>query len=368
MHHRHRVGCLAAALALAALLATLAPTPAGGQAADPEEGTGGEIIGGTLADPGEYPYQVALLRRGVADRWAAQFCGGSLISPDTVLTAGHCVVGTSPSELDVLAGTTELRPNGGGRRVPVRSVWLHPGYGDRQLAHDIAVLQLAAPLPYAPVRIARPADIGRYPPGTTATVTGWGDVDIVRDRQHYPRDLREVEVPIVSDAACQTAYQGTLRLDQVVCAGDMVDGGEDSCQGDSGGPLVVLDGSEWLQVGVVSTGTDCARRRFPGIYSEVARYPFVRRFLDPDDPPDAVRRLQVRTTADGPLLVWQPPVFDGGLAITHYRVEVTDTGSARQVRVPWAGLGQLPPGPHRVEVTPVNALGPGPTRAITVTR
>jgi trypsin len=46
---------------------------------------GSRIIGGENAVEGQFKYQVALLVDG------AGFCGGSLISENVVLTAGHCI-------------------------------------------------------------------------------------------------------------------------------------------------------------------------------------------------------------------------------------------------------------------------------------
>lgn len=44
------------------------------------------IIGGSLADPGQFPYQI-FLKTEIA------LCGGSIISADWILTAAHCVEG-----------------------------------------------------------------------------------------------------------------------------------------------------------------------------------------------------------------------------------------------------------------------------------
>ena len=52
---------------------------------------GGQIVGGTEASPGEFPHQIALLRGGVG---GSLICGGSLIGPMKVVTAGHCCDGS----------------------------------------------------------------------------------------------------------------------------------------------------------------------------------------------------------------------------------------------------------------------------------
>ena len=50
-----------------------------------------DIIGGSEAEPGAWPWQVALIQRTQPNAYFGQFCGGSLIAPDWVLTAAHCV-------------------------------------------------------------------------------------------------------------------------------------------------------------------------------------------------------------------------------------------------------------------------------------
>jgi hypothetical protein len=79
--------------------------------------------------------------------------------------------------------------------------------------------------------------------------------------------MREVSVPITTDAACRTAYNN-FDATSMICAG-FPQGGRDSCQGDSGGPLMAADGT---QVGVVSFGAGCAQANFPGVYARVSTY------------------------------------------------------------------------------------------------
>ena len=45
------------------------------------------IVGGTQVPPGRYPYFATLLR----EIGTTAYCGGSLIAPNIVLTAAHCI-------------------------------------------------------------------------------------------------------------------------------------------------------------------------------------------------------------------------------------------------------------------------------------
>merc|ERR1739844_384945 len=66
---------------------------------------GGKIVGGTEASPGEFPHQIALLRGGVG---GSLMCGGSLVAPDEVITAGHCCDGQSACRTVVRSMMLEL--------------------------------------------------------------------------------------------------------------------------------------------------------------------------------------------------------------------------------------------------------------------
>jgi V8-like Glu-specific endopeptidase len=57
----------------------------------PTDDVNGQIIGGAISDPGEWPWQVALVGGMESDLWNGQFCGGSLITSEWVVTAAHCV-------------------------------------------------------------------------------------------------------------------------------------------------------------------------------------------------------------------------------------------------------------------------------------
>ena len=244
-----------AALALAAvILVALGAVPAGGAERAPR------IVGGHVAPPGAYPSVVSLVAAG-AEPEVGHGCGGTLVDPATVLTAAHCVGGLTPDDFDVVAGREDLADDSTGERIPAERYALHPD------GKDVALVRLARPAAAPPGDLATPADAALYAPGLTSIAVGWGTKR--ENGGAISEVLREVEVPIVSDADCRAAYRESGRFDaaHLICAGAK---GRDSCTGDSGGPLYVRAGDgALLQVGVTSFGRGCARKRFPGVYVEV---------------------------------------------------------------------------------------------------
>lgn len=235
------------------------------------------IIGGGPADPGEYPWQAALLEASTGQWWG---CGGSLISPSWVATAAHCVSldGSSvvpASALHVVVGRHDLTTNEG-QRIPVAEVHVHPNYNPATFDSDIALLRLRYPATLTatvqPIGLATLADAALFGPGVEATVTGWGTRTAgVSD---FPNELYEVNVPIVSQETCAFTYaaQGASITNNMLCAGLPV-GGKDACQGDSGGPLIVPDGTGGFKLaGIVSWGIGCAQPGLPGVYTRVANF------------------------------------------------------------------------------------------------
>ena len=79
------------------------------------------IVGGQLTLIADNPWQVALIRSAVPEPTRSQFCGGSIIRNEWILTAGHCVrnaiVREDPTRLEVIAGSSNTPSAESGSRL-----------------------------------------------------------------------------------------------------------------------------------------------------------------------------------------------------------------------------------------------------------
>jgi secreted trypsin-like serine protease len=249
-----------------------------------EPGTTAKIVGGTTAPAGKFPFQTALIFSGTPEgsEHFGQFCGGSLIAQNWVLTAAHCVPDTDAGEVDVYVGSNVLPSGGpgsgsaGGVRSAVDEIIPHEAYNPATSDNDIALLHVTGPIP-AQLRTAvaaTPAHDKQYVfPLGDAVVIGWG---ATAEGGGTTPQLMRVWVDIQDSELCEANYQEVIPslqiTDNMLCAG-LPEGGQDSCQGDSGGFLgAPLGNGEYVQLGVVSFGVGCARPKLFGVYTRVANY------------------------------------------------------------------------------------------------
>ncbi|CAG8282356.1 unnamed protein product [Penicillium salamii] len=213
------------------------------------------IVGGSEVSIEDYPYQIALLHGG---RFS---CGGSIISHNYVITAAHCVLTASASELDIRAGSSFC--DSGGSVVNISSIAIHPKYDTVTFENDIAILKLAESVTYGPGigPVGIPHNGSGLPSnGEEVVVSGWG---AVHEGGAPSTKLRAVNVSTMNTKECKALYQDWKPIaDSMFCAG-VPEGGKDSCAGDSGGPAV----ANGILSGIVSWGHGCARKEYPGIYS-----------------------------------------------------------------------------------------------------
>ena len=248
------------------------------------------IINGSASNPGTYTYLVALLdsqRYASQGAFQAQFCGGTLTTPSTIVTAAHCVVDqksgahTLPSGVLVAFGRslkdTSLRV------VSVSAVTVNPAYSIATGDDDVAVLTLTAPqsdiTPLTPVSAsdAPTTDLA----GNHVQVVGWGTISTIS--KSFPDTFRVGDLVLLPSGTCGQGQSTTLNgvsfiaynpgeanPATMLCAAGTTSTGAviDSCSGDSGGPLIYGDGPNAKLVGIVSWGQNCATRH-PGVYTRV---------------------------------------------------------------------------------------------------
>ncbi|MBF0369789.1 MAG: serine protease [Magnetococcales bacterium] len=228
------------------------------------------IVGGNEAESGSYPWMVALVNAASPSAYHGQFCGGTLVTPEWVVTAAHCVEGERPNQVDVVLDIHNLREESG-ERLEVSEIIVHPDYSTHTMDNDIALLHLASSASQEPISMVTGDNADELTAeGVLSTVIGWGNTQGT-GQANYPDALQEVQVPLVTNDACNNGYNGQIT-DNMLCAG-YDDGGKDSCSGDSGGPLMVpaSDGSFSL-AGVVSWGYGCAMPDYYGVYTRVSMY------------------------------------------------------------------------------------------------
>lgn len=241
------------------------------------------IVGGAAAPDGAYPFMAAL-QQWVGNGYLT-ICGGTLIAPDEVLTAAHCVDQWSVGQLAndgepkvrIIVGRTELTSSDGAVRVP-SAIRVDPSWDSATETDDAAVVQLDAPIAGVdPPTMPTSGNQAYEQPGTPARAIGWGSTQPQSPADvgggSYPNELRQVDLPLVGDSPCQGVFDGVrnpmLYPQEMLCAGG--DGHHDACTGDSGGPLLTaLPGGAWELIGVTSWGNGCAVAGTPGVFTRLS--------------------------------------------------------------------------------------------------
>lgn len=237
------------------------------------------IVGGKVVNPPNSLPWIVSIRLGGRHQ-----CGGSLIAPRWMVTAGHC-----GDEKDFGFETktpTQKTPSyrkpkkrvtifisGIQSEIPIyrAKIYLHPEFSRITLQHDIALwnFDFSIEIGRWPVLDASP----NYHAGWLAMAFGWGSDWQFGSMSH---NLHNVVLPILAKDACRIALGDSFLRPGMMCAGGLEN--QDTCKGDSGGPLILLPSSSadvrslTTLVGIVSWGLQCGLNGYPGIYTSVSEH------------------------------------------------------------------------------------------------
>lgn len=230
-----------------------------------------EIVGGSEAEPGAWPWMAALVFSTAENGYDGQFCGGTLVAPEWVLTAAHCTRGLQSHHIHVILGRHELSSDEG-ERIAVTEIIDHPDFDYSTFDSDLALLRLESPSVQVPIALVTAETASLAEPETLSKVIGWGST--IASEPARSDTLQQVDLPIVVTEICNApeSHNGAVTPN-MLCAG-YTSGEHDSCTGDSGGPLMVtgVDRATWFQAGIVSWGNGCATPGYFGVYTRVAGF------------------------------------------------------------------------------------------------
>ena len=235
------------------------------------------IVGGDqVSEQSDYPWVVSLKYQSSKQH----FCAGTLIDKQWVLTAAHCVIDQTASKIIATVGEYNLSSNPSTTSTNITKIIIHPAFNEKTFNNDIALLKLSETLTQQTVSRLSSLETAQSisVDNIIATAIGWGSTIAYASKGEgqdipvsYPSILRQVTLPLLSSQSCSSVMPNIT--DNMICAGDVNNGGLDSCQGDSGGPLLVESATETVQqIGIVSFGQGCAQPQTAGVYTKVSNY------------------------------------------------------------------------------------------------
>ncbi|KAK0157843.1 hypothetical protein PV328_011533 [Microctonus aethiopoides] len=248
------------------------------------------VINGQSAKPHEFPHHVAIFVRKFPLTPEFLVCGGSIISPEWILTAGNCV--QKIGSMSVKAGKHYIDINETyqqNRRV-IKSIvhedFTGPNFSRKIISrNNIALLKLQSPLVYTDY--IKPIALPYYGKENSGygEFCGWGvtSTDLIPS---FAKQLQKAEMEIIDNESCaaliNSGFLGNSLLEFDIHGGQMCT----LYSSQDAGPCFVDSGSAFIQynqtnlitttseiVGIFTwTRVPCGKYRGPAVYTRVSEF------------------------------------------------------------------------------------------------
>jgi len=224
-----------------------------------------KIINGQTATPHQFAYQVGMY---VTFSTYTDFCGGSLISRNYVLTAAHCADRAVSVSLIFGAQNVTDTTEKSQVRMTSKNFIIHEGWNPTLLVNDIALIKLDTPITLtSDIKTITLAKGSNAYSNQEGIVAGWGLTKT--SQKGVTPVLQYIRSPVMSNDDCKKVdkdYDAIIKNTLLCLSPGTAKLG--TCQGDSGGPLAV----NGVQVGIVSFGAaDCESGK-PSVFTRLTAY------------------------------------------------------------------------------------------------
>ncbi|ALC45543.1 CG31326, partial [Drosophila busckii] len=236
------------------------------------------IFQGKPLERGQLPWLVGLFERDQDSAQLTFFCGGTLLSASTVLSAAHCFRfpgrDLPASRTVVSLGRNTLDLISDGQLSDVSQLLIHEQYKPVEYTQaDLMLIRLAAPVIFddyiVPICLWSEQLPLQLPSGYKSYVAGWGADELGNVNT---RVSKITDTDIVTESNCLRELPARLVQANTICANKA---GAGPCASDGGGGLMLHEQNLWILRGVISGGqrkdNTCDLSK-PAVYTDVAKH------------------------------------------------------------------------------------------------